>query len=550
MRRTAVLLAVSSAALLAACLPSPPEPAAPLTAAALAAHVRVLASDAFGGREPATPGEEKTIGYLREQFEQAGLEPGNGTSFFQPVPLVAITAAPDMTLRVTGKERFALEYGRDFVAWTKRVVTESAVTDSELVFAGYGIVAPELGWNDYAGSDVRGKTVVLLVNDPDHESPDGGPFQGRRMTYYGRWTYKFEEAARQGAAGVLLVHEDGAAGYPWGVVTGSWTGPQFDLVAADRNLGRAAVEGWLTQQAAQRLFEAAGHDYTALRNAARERGFRAVPLGLTASLAIRNTIRESLSHNVVGVLRGRERPDEYVVYVAHWDHLGEDPALEGDRIFNGAVDNATGVAGLIELARAFARLTPRPARSIVFLAVTAEESGLLGSRHYTENPLFPLERTVAAINMDSLNVFGRTRDVTVYGRGASELEDYLAGAAAAQGRVLTDEDAPEKGYYYRSDHFNFAKHGVPALYAESGVDLREGGVARGRALAERFTAEHYHKPSDEYREDWDLAGMVEDLQLLFAVGRRLATGNEWPNWREGNEFRAIRDASRHAAAEN
>jgi Zn-dependent M28 family amino/carboxypeptidase len=546
-----------TALLVASCARPPADPADAIEASAFAAHVQMLSSDAFEGRAPASRGEARTVRYLTERFAAAGLRPGNGRSWTQDVPLVGITGVPEALTIDGGSEPLRFELGADAVLFTKRVQAEVALEASELVFVGYGVTAPELGWDDYKGLDVRGKTLVMLVNDPDFypaaptaagaaDAPNR--FGGKRMTYYGRWTYKYEEAARHGAAGVLLVHDDAAAGYGWGVVTGSWTGEQFDLESADGNAGRAAVEGWLTRAAATQLFTAAGQDLAALEVAARSPDFQPVALGLKASTRISNNIRRQPSQNVVALLPGSERPDEIVLFMAHWDHLGIDPEQPGDDdIFNGAVDNATGTAALLELAAAFAAMEPKPARSIAFVAVTAEESGLLGSKHYAENPVFPLAQTVGAINIDSMNVDGRTRDVVVIGRGASELEALLERAAAAQGRVLADEDSPEKGYFYRSDHFNLAKGGVPVLYAESGVDLLAGGVAAGRSASERYRTHDYHKPSDEYSASWDLGGAVEDMRLYFAVGRELSTGDAWPNWHAGNEFRAARDASRAAA---
>jgi len=541
-----LLAAAVAAVLLAACAPAPSTPA--FDARGFRAHVQALSSDLFQGRFPASIGEERTVRYLVDRFRALGLRPGNGLSWTQDVPLVGITSATSPLAIVGENARFEFENGKDAVLFTKRVADRVALEQSELVFVGYGVTAPEAGWDDFKGVDVRGKTLLVLVNDPDFAASEPGAFGGKRMTYYGRWTYKYEEAARRGAAGVLLVHDDAGAGYGWSVVTGSWTGEQFDLKSADGNAGRAAVEGWLTRDAAARVLAAAGQDLAALELAARSKDFQPVPLPLKASATLTSTIRETPSRNVIAVLPGRERPDERVVYVAHWDHLGVDPALEGDQVFNGAVDNATGTAALLELARAFAALPERPARSIVFLAVTAEEQGLLGSRWYAENPVFPLASTVAAINIDAMNVGGRTRDVVVIGRGASELEDLLETAARAQGRYLADEDSPEKGFFYRSDHFNFAKKGVPVLYAESGIDLVEGGAEAGRAAAARHIKEDYHKPSDEYRDGWDLAGAMEDIGLYFAIGHELAVGEAWPNWRPGNEFRAARDAQRPTTA--
>ncbi len=511
-----------------------------------AEHVRVLSSDEFEGRAPASPGEEKTVAYLREQFAALGCEPLAG-EWFQEVPLVEITADPSAALVVRGdgdEKRYA--YGDGMMAWTKRVQPAASIEDSEIVFVGYGIVAPEFGWDDYAGVDVRGKTVLMLVNDPGYATRDPDLFNGFAMTYYGRWTYKYEEAARQGAAGAIVVHETGAAGYPWDVVTGSWSGPQFDLQSEDGNAGRVAVEAWVNQAAAREIFSLAGRSFDGMAEAARRRGFRAVSFGLRASLSLSNTIRASRSRNVTAILPGAERPDEYVAYTAHWDHLGYDRALEaaeGDGIYNGAVDNATGTAGLLELARVFAG-GARPARSVVFLAVTAEESGLLGSRWFAEHPPIDLANVVGGINMDALSVSGRTRDVIVIGQGSSELEEVLARAAAAQQRVVVPDDQPEKGAFYRSDHLNFAKQGVPVLYAKSGVDLLRGGAERGRMLSDDYRAHRYHKPGDEYDASWDLTGTLTDLALYHAVGLELANSSAFPNWYEGNEFRALRDASR------
>ncbi|WP_419162532.1 M28 family metallopeptidase [Candidatus Palauibacter sp.] len=510
--------------------------------AGLREHISVLASDEFEGRAPVSRGEELTIAYVAEAFEAAGLEPGNDGEWLQPVPLVSITADPEMRLTVSGESgETALEYGTGMMAWTKRVIDRSVLRDSELVFVGYGIVAPEYGRDDYAGIDVAGKTVVMLVNDPGYTTHDPARFNGRAMTYYGRWTYKFEEAGRQGAAGALIIHEPGPAGYPWEVVAGSWSGPQFALVAEDANLSRPAAEGWLTLEAAAALFERAGLSLETLSAEAASEDFGAVSLGLTANLEILNRIERSTSHNVVGRLTGSERPEEAVIYMAHWDHLGRDETLEGDQIYNGALDNATGVAGLIEIAAAFGGLERPPARSVLFLAVTAEEQGLLGSDHYGEHPVHPLNQTVAAINMDGLNTVGPMNDITVVGLGNSALDDYLEAAASGQGRVIRPDPEPEKGFYYRSDHFNFAKRGVPALYTGSGIDHVERGESYGRRMREQYTADRYHKPADEYDPAWDLDGAVDDLRLLFDVGYSLAQGAEWPNWRDGNEFRAARD---------
>ncbi len=516
---------------------------ATITAEDLAADIQTLASDEFEGRGPSSPGETKTIAFLEAEFRKLGLEPGNGDSFFQAVPLVAITASPSAVLDIRGaRGRHRLSYGNDFMAWTKRVVPRSEIANSPLVFVGYGTVAPEYQWNDYEGLDVRGKTVVMLVNDPGFATQDDDLFNGNSMTYYGRWTYKFEEAARQGAAGALIVHETEPASYPWEVVSGSWSGPQFGLVADDDNMSRAAVEGWITVEAARTIFQSAGLDYESLKQQAATRAFEPVEMGMRASLRLDNTLERSTSNNVIAVLPGSERPDEYVFYMAHWDHFGRDASLSGDQIYNGAEDNASGTAGVLEIAEAFASLDPKPARSLVFLAVTAEEQGLLGSAYYASNPIFPPAQTVAAINLDVLNVRGRMRDISVVGYGNSELDDYLADAAATQDRYVRPDPQPQAGYYYRSDHFNFAKVGIPALYPDAGIDHIDFGEEWSRQQDAAYRTERYHKPTDEYDPDWDLTGAVDDLQLVFRIGYRLANESTFPNWREGTEFRSLRDA--------
>ena len=505
---------------------------------------RELSSDAYEGRAPGTRGEQMTIDYIARQFQAAGLRPGNNGSWFQNVPLVEITAQGSPTLRVAGgAQPLAFAYRRDMVAGTYRVQPQVGVRDSEVVFVGYGINAPERGWNDYAGLDVRGKTVIILVNDPDWQTQSTtGPFNGRATTYYGRWTYKYEEAARQGAAAAFIVHQTEPASYGWNVVENSWTGPQHYLDRPGGNADQTAANGWLTQEAARRLFAAAGQDLDALSARARQQGFRAVPLGnLRASIDIESRIERQQSRNVIGILPGRTRPDEYLFYTAHWDHLGL-CAETGDRICNGATDNATGVAALIALARSHARR--RPERSIVFLAVTAEESGLLGSRYYAENPIFPLARTVGGINMDSLNMAGATRDFVAIGAGKSEMEGVLQQVLTQRGVRLSPDPSPEAGYYFRSDQFSFARVGVPFLYGRGGEDLVNGGPAAGRAWSQEYRANRYHQPADEFLTSWDWQGAVNDLQIYFGVMEALANGRGWPNWFEGDEFRAIRDRSR------
>ncbi|MGI9249725.1 MAG: M28 family metallopeptidase [Pseudohongiellaceae bacterium] len=508
-------------------------------------HTAVLSADEFGGRAPATEGEELTINYLREQFEALGVGPGNGDSYFQEVQVTEMTTGSDAVLQVRGDGYEAsFEYGTEMMVGSLRQVSGVDVSDSEMVFVGYGVVAPERNWNDYDGLDVNGKTVVILVNDPGYATQDPALFNGNAMTYYGRWVYKYEEAARQGAAAALIVHETGPAGYGWDVVSGSWSGPQISLTAADRNAGRAAIEGWVTLDVAEALFAGAGLDYQELKVAAARPGFTAVPMGsLQASVSITNSVRTSTSRNVIARIPGSERPDETIIYTAHWDHLGTNPEGEGDNIYNGAADNASGTAALLALAYIHSQ-QPAPQRSIVFLAVTAEESGLLGSKWYAENPVYPIAQTVANINMDNMNTFGKTHDVVVVGYNSSELENYLQEAAATQDRYLAPEPTPERGYYYRSDHFNFAKVGVPALYAESGEDNVEHGREWGAQQAEDYIANRYHAPSDEYNPDWDFSGAAQDVFLYFHIANRLANEDSFPNWFEGNEFRSVRDASR------
>ena len=534
-------------ALLAACntrQASVEQATASITKEDLARHVQVLASDEFEGRAPASRGEEKTINYLIDQFKKLGMQPGNGDSYLQEVPLVEITADDNMQLVISGKGKpLTFKYLDDFVAGSPHVTETVSLKRSPLVFVGYGIVAPEYGWNDYAGLDVTGKTVVVLVNDPGYATGDSTLFRGKAMTYYGRWTYKYEEAARQGAAGVLIVHQTGPAGYPWTVVRNSWSGPQFYLQSADSGKSQSAVQGWITLESARQLFQAAGQDFDVLQQKAARKGFRPVPLPLTVSITIHNTYRFSKSYNVIARYPGKDRAEETIIYTAHWDHFGINPTLEGDTIMNGARDNATGTAALLELAEAFSKLDYPTRRSVVFLAVTAEEQGLLGSAWYATHPIYPLNKTVANINMDAMNIFGPTKDITVIGLGYSELDDVLRQEASAQGRYLRPDPEPEKGYYFRSDHFSFAKQGVPALYAKMGVEHTEKGEQWMRERVDWWVKTHYHKPSDEYDPSWwDLRGMEQNVRLLFRVGYRLADSNWFPNWREGTEFRAKRDA--------
>ena len=531
-------------ALMAACAASAAPVLPTFSAEPLAGAIKTLASDEFEGRRPATPGEEKTVAFIENAFRTAGLKPGVGDSYRQPVPFVELTTRPDDTFRVAGPDgkSLSLKYGDQAVYWTKRVVPQVSLDASELVFVGYGIVEPAMGWNDYAGVDMKGKTAVILINDPGFETNDATLFKGRAMTYHGRWTYKFEEAARQGAAGAIIVHEEAPAAYPWAVVQNGAARPQL-VIDSSQAEPRVAVEGWMTRDAASEVFAAAGLDFATLKAQAVKRGFKPVPIGLTASTSVRNGIRRATSSNVVGVLPGSKRPGEYVVLTAHWDHLGRALAFSGDAIFNGAVDNATGTAGLLELARAFGTVRPAPERSVVFVAFTGEEYGLLGSEYYADHPTVPLDKVAGGINIDGMSVNGRTNDVVVIGYGSSELEDDLREAAAKQHRVLVQEPTPEKGYYYRSDHFNLAKKGVPMIYAKSGIDSVAHGKEWGLAQQADYVSNRYHKPSDEFDPNWDLGGAVQDLEMYFAISYQLAQQTRFPNWYPGNEFRAIRDRS-------
>ena len=520
----------------------PAEIAAGIGAGTLLDVTATLASDAFEGRAPGSEGETKTVAYLTEQFAALGLTPGNpdGT-WVQAVPLVGITSLSGDSLVVSrdGNVR-TLEPAADYVAWTKHVVDEVSVADAEIVFVGYGARAPEYDWDDFGDADLRGKILLSLVNDPPLDDIFGGP----AMTYYGRWTYKHEIAAELGAAGSLVIHEVGPAGYPWEVVGSTPYAESFDLVAADDNLSRATFEGWVQRATAETLFRMAGLDFEAAKQQAADRAFEPIPLGVSGSLRIRNELRRIESQNVAAKIEGSGAPDEVVMYVAHWDHMGVDPSLDGDQIFNGAADNATGTAGLIEIARAFMAAPEPPHRSILFLAVTAEEQGLLGSRHYGENPLYPAAQTVAALNMDVLNQWGRTRDLTIVGMGQSGLDAVAAETAAALGRVLAPDPEPEKGFYYRSDHFSFAKAGIPAFYADPGVEYLDKPPGYGIEKRAEYTANDYHAVSDEVKPDWDLSGAAEDLTFMYRMGARLAGGDDWPAWSETSEFRAVREAQR------
>jgi Zn-dependent M28 family amino/carboxypeptidase len=554
-----LILALASIAALFGCSRGPSPPAAALASFSgdrILDHIRTLSSDEFEGRGPGSKGEQLTIKYLEDQYRSAGLEPGNpdGT-YLQSVPLVSITPDSSMKLMLTGHGKtLEPKFQDDFVAWSKRV-TETSAIDADMIFIGYGVQAPEFQWDDFKGADVKGKILVVLVNDPPVPDPadpsklDPKIFGGSAMTYYGRWTYKFEKAAEMGAAGCVIIHQTDRAGYPWEVVRDSWAGTQFDLSTPDKNMGRLAMESWITLDFAGKLFRAAGQDLDKLIASAARRDFKPVPLGIHAKLTIHNTLKTIDSHNVIAKLTGSD-PDlknSYVIYTAHWDHFGIGPEVNGDKIYHGAVDNASGSAALLEMARAYKALKTPPRRTILFLSVTAEEQGLLGSQYYVEHPLYPLARTALDINMDGMNVMGRTTDIVQIGRGASTLDAVIDAAAAGQGRVVKLDPEPEKGFYYRSDHFEFAKNGIPAFDPDAGVDFI--GKPQGWGLQERrkYTAERYHKPADKIQPDWDMSGAVRDAQLYFLVGYRVANDSRVPEWNPGAEFRATRDASPKAA---
>ena len=516
---------------------------------------KTLSSDAYEGRKPVSPAEKKTTEYLVQRFKAAGLKPGNpggpGGGWFQDVPLVEMTAENVSPMTIAGgKTPLSLTYRDDVVVKSYRVTPTIALKDSPVVFVGYGINAPERGWNDYAGVDVKGKTVIILINDPDWQSAARtGLFEGKAMTYYGRWTYKYEEAARQGAAAAIIIHDTEPAAYGWGVVQSSNTGPQLELDEKGDHADQSDAIGWMQLAKARELFASAGLNFDALNAAAKVKGFNAVPLGVTASVSFSNTIKRQASKNVIGILPGKTSPKEYVFYTAHWDHLGRCTPVKGDDICNGALDNASGTAGLIALAEANVKAGPAR-RSQVFMSVTCEECGLLGSRFYAEHPIYPMATTVGGVNMDGLNTVGRAKDFVVTGAGKSELEDMMAKLVAAQGRVVKPEPNPERGSYFRSDHFMFAKLGVPMFYGESGEDLRVGGEAAGHAATLDYIENRYHKPQDEYNPAWDWSGAVEDLQLYYGLGRALADGSAWPNWYKTAEFRAIRDRDTPQARTN
>ncbi|MEI6740509.1 MAG: M28 family metallopeptidase [Gemmatimonadaceae bacterium] len=523
---------------------------AAITADGLLQHVRALSDDSLEGRKPGTPGEEKAVAYLTNQFKALGLAPGNPDgSYVQDVTLLGFTAHPEASFRVGGTT-IPLTFPTDYVAVSRH---DRPVIDvnAELVFVGYGVQAPEYGWDDYKGLDVKGKVLVMLVNDPAVPNPkdstqlDPAMFKGSAMTYYGRWTYKYEIATAKGAAGAIIIHETGPAGYPFEVVSGSWGRENFDIAQPEAQNTRTLVESWITQPKAEALFTAAGKNFAQLKAAATRKDFKPVSLGATASFHIRNETRTVKSRNVVATLPGRDatKASEYVIYSAHWDHLGRDTTLVGDQIYNGALDNASGCAALLELAKAYTKLPERPARSLMFIALTGEEQGLIGAKYFAEHPLVPLNQVLANLNMDGFNQWGRTKDLVVVGYGNSTLEDVLADVIKPAGRVLAPDPEPEKGFYFRSDHFEFAKKGVPALFLDAGTEFVGKDPAYSKTKREEYTARDYHKPSDDVKADWDLSGAVEDTRALFEVGYRVLGGTTWPEWKPGTEFKAARDAA-------
>ncbi|MBL4595400.1 MAG: M28 family peptidase [Robiginitomaculum sp.] len=513
--------------------------------AGLRARIAELSDDKYEGRAPTTPGGIAAGQWIADEMARIGLQPAVDGSWFQETPLVEATldeAVSELNFTVNG-QTVEIPMTSDKMFWTKKTESNLSFDPTETIFIGYGVIAPEYGWNDYAGVDVTGKTVVMLINDPGFVNPDGELFNGKAMTYYGRWTYKFEEAGRQGAAAAIIVHETAPASYPWEVVSGSWSGAQYDLERPDGGANRTKLEGWISFNSAKQLFAAAGQDYEALRDAAGKPGFSASVLdGVQVSGKLQTEIKHLTSRNVAGVLPGAKTPNEYVLYTAHWDHLGKKEVAEGeDGIFNGAIDNATGTAGILTIAAAFTAQETAPDRSILFLAVTAEESGLLGSAYFAERPFVPLKQIVGGINIDAMMPAGRSHDMEVVGFGSSELEDILQTKAEAHGKHLVPDQNPEAGYFYRSDHISIAKKGVPMLYGRGGVDLLVGGKAAGEKLATIYRSDNYHKVSDEYSVDWDITGMTQNFDILYLVGEALAHDGVWPNWYEGNEFKALRD---------
>lgn len=514
----------------------------PISEETIKKHIVALSSDAFEGRKPFTHGEEMTLTYLQGEIKKIGLQPGNGDSFTQDVPLTEISGHPSETMELTGPKNLSLKLRDQYVAFTQRPVAEINLSGSDLVFCGYGIVAPEYNWNDYEGLDMKGKTALVLVNDPGLGGEDSTFFKGSTMTYYGRWTYKYEEAARQGASGILIIHETNMAGYPWAVVQGAGSGAKLNL----NSLGYTPCEmqGWVSLDAAKEIFSSAGLELQTNMMAARKPGFKAVPLPYKVTAGIKNEIRTNVSKNVVAMIPGTDQKDEYIIFSAHWDHLGIGAVVDNDSIYNGARDNSTGSAALLAIAEAMMKEGPYK-RSIVFLWVTAEEQGLLGSAYYAANPIFPPSKSVANINIDGMAAYGEMNDLSIIGFGQSEMETYAARAAEQQKRYILPDQEPEKGYFFRSDHFNFAKIGIPALYAHGSFDHRTKGKAYAKEKSDEYRSTAYHLPADEYVEGtFELGGIIQDATLFYSVAKELANTQDWPKWKEGSEFKAIREAGK------
>lgn len=555
MTKTALLASACAALFLTACADKETvtpdvvfDPGTMISATDLGRRIETLSADDFMGRAPGTEGGQMTLNYIAAEMSAAGLAPmGDNGTYFQTVELAEATLAPDSTVQIARNGDVIVGANAsqtdEVVFWTKKTDAALSLASSELVFVGYGVVAPEFGWNDYEGLDVEGKTVVMLVNDPGYATKDAALFNGDAMTYYGRWTYKYEEAGRQGADGAIIIHQTAPASYPWEVVSGSWTGPQLDVVRADGGADRTVMEGWVTEDIAKSMFTSAGLDFSTLSVEAANAGFKPVVMtGLTLDTSIKQSVNTVESANVIGGVRGTVKPDEYVLYMAHWDHLGNNGVGE-DHIYNGAVDNATGTAAIIEIGEAFVE-AGAPERSTLFVAVTAEESGLLGSAYYAANPIVPLSQTVAGINIDAIQPIGETKDIIVVGFGSSQLEDRLNDVLTPRGMRIEPDTNPSAGYFYRSDHISLAKRGVPMLYADGGVDHVTKGSAYGEAFGKDYTDIRYHKPADEYDNSWDLSGIDQVTEILFELGYNLADSSDWPNWYEGNEFRALRDEQR------
>ena len=541
---------VIAAPVFAAQYPGHPVTTPDINAADVSARDKAISDDVFEGRGPGTVNGEAAAQWIADEMKRIGLKPGYRGSYFQPVPAVNITldAAKSSLVFDTPQGAVNPKFPDDDVYWTPQFKSgEVTVKGSPLVFVGYGVVAPEYGWNDYAGVDVKGKTVVILINDPGNEdaNPDPKFFKGKAMTYYGRWTYKYEEAARQGAAAAIIVHETYPAAYGWQVVRNSNSGAKGWLANADKNMSMVPVQGWITLDTAKDLFKRAGLDYGQEKAAANQHGFKAVALtGETLSADLRSTISYMNTRNVIGVVPGSKHPNDYFLYTAHWDHLGIKPDVAGpDKIYNGAVDNGMGVSSILEIGEAFAATDPHPARSIAIICWTLEEQGLLGSQYFAQHPVWPLNHIVGGINLDANLPEGEAHDMVLVGNGASQLEDTLADVLKTQNRVITPDPQPEKGGFYRSDHISLSKVGVPMLDPGGGYDLINGGTAAGHALREDYTQNHYHQPSDEWKADWDLSGPVQDLDALYTVGYEIANSDAWPDWYAGNEFRAVRDKS-------